>query len=239
MERSDNAEVADQSPGEYVPVMISRFSEAARARMYYCHALPADWEQMDYSVFLERRRELMAGVVREGYQRLAEHTFIEDSPADYSLTDLVSSGESDSVEFKSSLRVNLHTDSKDSRIEETALKTLAGFLNADGGTLIIGVGDDGTPVGIEADRFPNEDRMSLHLVNLVRSRMGAGVMTMVHPQFDDYEDLRILRVVCERSPQPVYLSNSGRESFFVRTGPATAELTGSQMMDYVRRRFGG
>jgi hypothetical protein len=237
MERSENAEAADQSPEAYVSDMMGRFSEAARARMHYCHALPEGWEEMEYSVFLERRRELMAGVVREAYERLADHTFVDETPVDYSLTEIVSSGESDSIEFKSTMRVNLHTGTKDKRIEETALKTLAGFLNTYGGTLVIGVGDDGTPVGIGADQFPNEDRMSLHLVNLVKGRMGAGVMTMVHPQFDDYEDHRVLRVVCERSSRPVYVSNGDRESFFVRTGPATAELTGSQMMDYIGRRF--
>ena len=86
------------------------------------------------------------------------------------LIDLIEGGESTTVEFKSTLRTNLHTNKQDKEIEHEVLKTLAGFLNTDGGTLVIGVADDGTPVGIEADKFPSEDKMYLHLVNIMKSR---------------------------------------------------------------------
>ena len=62
-------------------------------------------------------------------------------------------------------------------------------------------------------------------------------MTMVHTQFDDYQDSRVLRVLCEPSSGPVYVRSNDREQFFIRTGPATAELTGGQMVEYVGRRF--
>ena len=81
-------------------------------------------------------------------------------------------GESEAVEFKSTLRTNLHTGNKDPRMELAVLKTLAGFLNTNGGTLVIGVSDDGNPVGIQADGFDNEDKMNLHLVNIVKTLHG-------------------------------------------------------------------
>ena len=55
------------------------------------------------------------------------------------------------MEFKCCLRKSLHTGERDPRIERSTLKTIAGFLNAGGGTLIIGVADDGVPVGIQED----------------------------------------------------------------------------------------
>ena len=87
--------------------------------------------------------------------------------------ELIAGGEGVHVEFKSSLRVNLHTGEKDPKMELACLKTIAGFLNARGGTLIVGVSDDGETVGVEVDRFPNEDKMHLHLVNLLKDRIGA------------------------------------------------------------------
>ena len=234
IEWSDNVLISDRAPVDYSPEFVERMGNAV-SEMYRCHALPQNWEQMDYREFLERRRELMAKVIHLGYQRLVEGSV--GTGQDDGLTELILTGESDSVEFKSTLRVNLHTGRRDGRMEDSVLKTLAGFLNTDGGTLVIGIADDGSPVGVGADQFSNEDQMNLHLVNLVGSRMGASVMTMVHTQFDDFKDSRVLRVLCERSSGPVYIRGNDREHFFVRTGPATAELTGGQMVEYVARRF--
>jgi predicted HTH transcriptional regulator len=64
-----------------------------------------------------------------------------------------------------------------------ALKTIAGFLNASGGTLVIGVADDGKVLGLAADGFPNEDKMGLHLVNLLRDRVGEMFLPYVHPHW--------------------------------------------------------
>ena len=39
-------------------------------RQAYWHALPVGWEQLDYPTFLERRRDLIARVIRDGFGRL-------------------------------------------------------------------------------------------------------------------------------------------------------------------------
>lgn len=237
MEWSDNAFASDQPPSQYSQALKERFNTPDLAEMYRYHALPHNWESMEYQEFLEHRRELMAEIIHEGYRRLTEGMSQEEPSPTLDMIDLIGSGESESVEFKSTLRVNLHTGQRDKKIENVALKTLAGFLNAAGGTLIIGVSDDGTPIGIDVDQFPNEDNMSLHLVNIVTERMGPLAMTMLHLQFDDYEDNRVLRVRCERSHKPVYVTDGEREIFYIRTGPATIELSGGQMLDYVENRF--
>ena len=65
-----------------------------------------------------------------------------------SIKDLIADGESEHLEFKSSLRMNLNTQTTDRRVELGALKTLAAFMNSGGGTLVVGVSDDGRPVGV-------------------------------------------------------------------------------------------
>ena len=61
-------------------------------------------------------------------------------------------GESKTLEFKSTLRWNTKEDRKDDKvITHSALKTVAAFLNTDGGDLLIGVRDDGSIIGIERD----------------------------------------------------------------------------------------
>ena len=132
LEWGDNAVASDQPPAQYLSALKSRFNGSELAKMYRYHALPQNWEGMEYQQFLERRRELMAEIIHEGYQKLAEGARPEESSPAPELTELISGGESESVEFKSTLRVNLHTGQRDKRMESVVLKTLAGFLNTAG-----------------------------------------------------------------------------------------------------------
>ena len=69
-------------------------------------------------------------------------------------------------EFKSTLRIYLHTMQRDTKMEHAIIKTINGFLNADGGTLVVGVNDNGEALGLDMDSFENEDKIELHLGNL-------------------------------------------------------------------------
>lgn len=222
----------------YVPDLEARFSPQVLERMYYWHALPDNWSKLDYRAFLKQRRELMAKVIRDAYEKLSG-----DGPSNHGsargldLGTVITQGETTTTEFKSTLRINLHTGEKDPRLELGVLKTIAGFLNSGGGTLVIGVADDGDPVGIEMDKFPDEDKMYLHLVNLVRDRVGPHLMMYVHPRFDDYEGERVMAIDCLPAKAPVYVKDGSTERFYIRTGAATAELTASQTQTYVGQRF--
>ena len=239
VEWGDNTKISDRSPLEYLPEMQQRVDPAELGRMYHWHALPNGWESMEYKAFLEARRDKMAQIIREGFEALSQTDATSVSPpVKLDLEKIVANGESSMVEFKSTLRTNLHTSEKDPRMEAVILKTIGGFLNTNGGTLIIGMADDGAPVGIERDGFDNEDKMSLHLVNLVNSRLGPQAMTNIHSHFEDHNGKRVLVVYCTKSPAAVFVKDGAIEKFFVRTGPSTTELSASQTQDYISRRFG-
>ena len=238
VEWGDNVDISDQAPADYLPGMKARFSQMEIERMYRLHALPPTWEHLNYRDFLEKRRELMAQVIAKGYATLvAEATEEELETTEFDLSKLLVNGESEAVEFKSTLRTNLHTGNKDPRMELAVLKTLAGFLNTSGGMLVIGVSDDGSPVGIQVDDFGNEDKMSLHLVNIVKTRIGSQAMTSIHARFDDHDDCRVMVVNCRQSPTPVFLKDHDTGRFYIRTGPSTTELSASQTQEYIKQRF--
>jgi hypothetical protein len=238
VEWGDNTDISGQAPVDYLPGMEARFSPAELDRMYWLHALPSNWEYLGYREFLEKRRELMAQVIAEGYATLLNGEIKKDlTITEFDLSKLVINGESEAVEFKSTLRTNLHTNSKDPRMELAVLKTLAGFLNTNGGTLVVGVSDDGSPVGIQADGFDNEDKMNLHLVNIVKTRMGISAVTNLHAHFDDHDDCRVMVVKCRKTPEPVFVKDGDTEHFYIRTGPSTTELSASQTQEYIKQRF--
>jgi hypothetical protein len=238
VEWGDNVDISDQAPPDYLPEMKKRFNHKDLERMYHLHALPADWENLDYREFLEKRRELIAPVIAEGYQKLVTGEIEEDlEVTELDLSKIVMNGESEAVEFKSTLRINLHTGNKDPRMELAVLKTLAGFLNTNGGVLVIGISDEGDSIGIQADEFANEDKMNLHLVNIIKSRMGINAITNVHARFDYHEDCRVMVINCDKSSAPTFLKDGETEKFYIRTGPSTTELSASQTQDYIQQRF--
>lgn len=237
VEWGDNARINDRSPVDYLPEMESRFGSEKLALMHKMHALPSGWAEMPYKDFLERRRESMAQIIRAGYETLIREPVAESPEFRKSIYDYVADGESHEVEFKSTLRTNLHTNSRDPRMEHAILKTIAGFLNTHGGVLTIGVTDDGTPIGIEVDGFENEDKMSLHLVNLIKDRMGPTIMQFLHIRYEDFEGSRVMVVESAQSKTPVFVKDSNAEHFYIRTGPSTTELMASQTQEFLRQRF--
>jgi len=235
VEWGDNAKIKDDAPSDYFPKFKERFSDKELERMYYWHALPDNWENLEYEVFLRERREMIAVVVKDAYSKFGSE-IEEETGKD--ISELISEGENSTIEFKSTLRRNLHTKENDVQIESSALKTIVGFLNSKGGgQLFIGIADDKTVLGIEADNFTSEDKMYLHLNNLIKDRIGANHMLYIHPHFDDYEDKRVLVVDCLPSRSPVYLKDGNAEKFYIRTVAGTDELKGNQAQQFISQRF--
>jgi len=238
IEYGDNARIADKGPPLYVPALCEGIAKKKLAEMYRLHALPDGWEEMEYAEFLEARRELMAGVVRDAFAKLRKDDGVGDETEDLpSVEALVAAGEGKTIEFKSALRTNLHTMDRDPRIEFSCMRTIAGFLNTQGGTLVIGVSDNGDPVGIGVDGFPNEDKMLLHLDNLVKTRLGPQFAMYIHPRFEDYKGTRVVAVDCLPATSAVYLKEGEIDRFFIRAGASTSELNMSQAQAYIKQRF--
>lgn len=237
VEWPENIKIGKQPPAAYVPPIDAKLTASERDRIYALHALPPLWWDMPYEEFLVARRKRMALVVKEAWELLSGGHKSEVA-AQLSVAELIAGGETGAVEFKSTLRTNLHTGQADEKMQLSALKTIAGFLNAKGGTLLIGVSDDGSVLGLSVDGFPNEDKMGLHLVNLIKDRIGDVFLPYTHPHFEDMDGERILTIRCERGPKAAFVKDGSQQRFYVRGGNATAELMGNSVTDYVKQRFG-
>ena len=253
LSRETNIAIGGAAPSVYLKRIEDKyeFSSEELDEILRTHLIePEHLRNDDFYAFSNARIEALSEVISRAMARpvVKEHGTNEeerdtddseedDDIEEINLIDLIRDGESDVLEFKSTLRTNLHTNKHDNRIEHAVLKTLAGFLNTQGGSLIIGVSNEGAPLGVEADGFSDEDKMSLHLVNLVNDRMGPSAWATIHAKFDDYGDHRVMIIRCERSSSAVYLKNGNAEQFYIRTGPATAELSGAQLVDYIKHRF--
>ena len=153
--------------------------------------------------------------------------------------------QSKTLEFKSSLRWNLKEDRKDDRhVTHAALKTIAAFLNTEGGDLLIGVADDRTVLGIDHDRLENADKFLRHLAQAVRNGLGDRAATCINPGTQIVEGRTVCLVSCQRSPEPVYLrwkgpEKAGKGDLYVRSGPGTVRVGEADIEQYVATRFLG
>ena len=185
-------------------------------------------------------------VLLAGFAALASRLQPPAPSAD--LAELIRRGESDRLEFKSSARWNLHTQARDDRIEQVIAKTVAGFLNADGGTLLIGVNDNGEAVGLAADfavvKSPDPDRFELWLRDFLTQALGQNAAALPAIGFSAVDvagaSTHICRVTCPSSPRPVYVRASkgpASTELWVRTGNSTRQLKVDEAVDYVMHRW--
>ncbi len=163
-------------------------------------------------------------------QKIHELNFLEE------LQSLIAAGESPSLEFKSTIRKNLKTGKNGKEIEMAWLKTVAAFMNSDGGILLLGVDDDGKITGIEADEFENDDRCRLHCKNLINNHIGPEFSRFINLNIHHVDGKTIVVIECERVRKPVFLSMGKNEDFYVRSGPSSIKLSMSQMVEYLNER---
>ena len=241
----ENATVGADDPAEYWPAMAARLDPDRLERQRYVHALPVGWEQLDYATFLERRRSLLAGVVRDGFNTLWE----DQAPPEPSrgVAELLAGDESQTVEFKSTARWNLRANQADKRMEHTIVKTVCGFLNAQGGKLLIGVDDDGRALGLSADMKTlgakgNRDGYELFLRRLLDNGLSVPTAGIVQVAFETVGREDVCVVTVASSGKPVFArpleGGAGLTEFWVRTGNATKQLHGNDMLDYRTNHWG-
>jgi len=147
-------------------------------------------------------------------------------------------GENEVTEFKSTLRWDIRAAKTNPAVERASLKTIAAFLNTTGGTLLIGVSDDGSIQGIESDKFVNEDKFLLHLWTLIRTCLGRDVSTYIHTTLEKMDDGTVCMVQCRQSNRPVFLRQPGfEEAFYIRVGPSSNAMDISEALKYIADHF--
>lgn len=152
-------------------------------------------------------------VFMAAYAAIAAHF---QQPQRATLAELVAAGESSRVEFKSTARVNLHTGKRDDKMEQVVAKTVAAFLNADGGSLVIGVDDAGTPLGLASDfatiKAPDADRFELWLRDFLTTTLGQNAAALVDVDFAEW-------------PPPSSVGRKGRSPAGSQPGPRRVRST--------------
>jgi len=155
---------------------------------------------------------------------------------------LIAGGEGDRVEFKSTLRWNLKTDKADKNLEYVIVKTISAFLNSDGGSLFIGVADDGQLLGLELDyrsfqKRPNRDGLLLKLSSLISQDIGKEFHKFITIDIQELDTSDICRITVDPADKPAFVKKKGNEEFYIRTSAASVPLSLSESHEYIRSHW--
>ncbi|MFO7803151.1 MAG: putative DNA binding domain-containing protein [Desulfovermiculus sp.] len=238
------------------------FSVKAQGKTWWCGFLPlqknddagwiavtipesdllADAEQTSWAIAVWVSAVLGLGIVLslilvrryKKHFREASTTILKCADIEHQVESLIAQGENPDLEFKSTVRTNLKKGKTDKEIEISWLKTLAAFLNTQGGILLIGVDDAGQVMGLEADNFKSDDNCRLHIKNLIHRHIGPAFSRFIHFDIVPYRGTRLIVFECLPASKPAFLYYGQGEEFFIRSGPASVPLTISQTIDYLQ-----
>jgi hypothetical protein len=156
--------------------------------------------------------------------------------------------ECQTVEFKSSLRWDYKQQKSNKEVEWAVIKTVAAFLNTEGGILLIGVDDKKVVLGLEPDyqtltQKPNKDGFELALQQRLTDAIGPKLYARnVRVGFCQIDGKDICIVAVRPAQKPVFVQDTtptGRtDTLYVRVGNATKPLSVKDALAYADERWG-
>jgi len=160
---------------------------------------------------------------------------------DISIVDLIVGGETDKVEFKSSLIWDYKRKQASKETKMAVARAISSFMNTDGGFLLIGVDDDKNIIGLENDLAQTHQSLNefeLTFTNAINTYLGKVNRPLISIRFDKAEgkDVAVIRV--KPSPHPVYLKcEDKKEEFYIRSGNSSQPLDISDATQYIKEHW--
>lgn len=158
------------------------------------------------------------------------------------LMPLIAHGESATLEFKSTFRWDMKEGKSSRIVESAALKTIAGFMNGEGGTLIVGVSDTGEVTGLENDysilKKKDRDGLAQAVMTAVSKRMGTDTCRYLEILFHNINGKDVCRIIIHPSHRPVYIKEGNDMRFYLRTGVSTRWLNVQEAVEFISDKWG-
>ena len=233
-----NLKISNDDPLRYLEEVEARYPGALQAQF-----VPLDrslWTIARYEDFLAERRRLIAeGINAFMAQLIADSDDIQPT----TIEEFVAQGEGPTVEFKSSMRWDYRQEAINKTLTKVLTKTLSAFLNAEGGSLLVGVSDDGTIVGLEADfatlsQKNNADGWEITLRNAIRDQLGPEINTVIEITFASTDGKTVAILSCEPHHKPVFLSDGDQTEFYARAGATSQPFDVRSTAEYIAQHWG-
>ena len=226
----------DKRPEDYLP-LVEQAYPGALSRQF----IPMDpqlWRLKRFEDFLVARREMIARKINEFMHALvSEPMVVHQRP----LVELVALGESATLEFKSTFQWDVVQGKQNTALRHEVLRTVAAFLNTGGGTLVIGVEDDGKAFGIEHDltfvKGKNTDGFQQTLASVTADQLGAGISPYIKVRFEPLSGHSVCVIDVDRCSEPAFLKGQHGPEFWVRLANTSRRLDAEETVRYVQANW--
>jgi type I restriction enzyme R subunit len=213
-------------------------TEAATGGAGVALLAPPDLETIADQVVERIRRDA------EFASRVADQLGLPGGAALRTVEEILENDEDFAVEFKSTARWDIQEAKPNKAMEDAVVKTVSGFLNTDGGTLLIGVEPDRHVIGLSYDysrvKPPNGDGFVNWLTTHLANAIGHAAAMRTRARITVHDSQEICRLDVARSSQPVWANMSQKPRvFFVRMNNSTRELPENELDAYLADRWPG
>lgn len=235
-EHLNKRKIGAKSPSVYIGDFQNENSDINKALESHLIKLKGfGIESDDYKVFLQARSLLI-------YDELKSRIDLSHkTPDNEELYELIRAGESNVVEFKSTLRYDIRAKSVNKKLEYVIAKTIAAFLNSEGGDLFIGIDDNQNALGLSDDintvSKKDIDGFELQVTEVIKKYIGNGYGSHIKITFPEYDDFKICRIKVEKSSSPVFTQFEDRQDFFVRSGCSSQPLGRKEQSVYEKEHW--
>lgn len=230
-----NIEISDRLPEDYFPEVESRYPSALTKQF-----IPMDqslWKLNRFESFLQARRELIALKFNEFMASLiSEPEIVHERP----IAELIKLGESATLEFKSTLQWDVVQNKLIPGLRKQVLKTIVAFLNSSGGTLVIGVEDNGNIFGLANDLSivqNSTDKFLNQVSTIVTESIGAEFAPFIKIRVEPIDGKQVCVIDVYQAPQPAYLKSEKGTELYIRFGPTSRLLDTEEAVSYVNMNW--
>jgi hypothetical protein len=194
---------------------------------------------VDKEKFIEILQELPLSLKKDQeLKNFINQKVVNEKQPKSQLDKYLNSEESEILEFKSSLRWDYKQNSPNKVLERVISKTLAAFLNSQGGTLLIGVDDDKSILGIQKDldtlQKKNLDGFMQFIIAMVSTSMGVEFCGFIDIHFEEKDSKQVCILNVKKSPQPVFYKDGNNREFYTRAGNTTRALNIEEIYKYIQ-----
>ncbi len=232
-----NLGIAMKKPEIYLPKVLAKYPDALKQQAVPQN--PAQWDIKQFEAFLAVRRQLLADAINTYMDSL----LTKPDQRGLTINDFIARGEGPTLEFKTSIRWDVRQQLVNKDLEKVVAKTVAGFMNQHGGTLVAGVSDDGEIVGLEADmatlKKPTADGLSLHLTEIFNKYLGEVAAAAISISFAYADERSIAVISAESATKPVFLEDANGSEFFVRSNASTRLMDVKEATEFIAARWPG
>jgi len=227
-----NKEISNSEPIQYLKKVKEKYPNALEQQF-----VPKNeeyWKLDAFELFLKKRRKKIADEINIFMENLIENKLIKEN-----IAELIKKEESNNLEFKSTYTWNIKENKVDKDLRFNVLKTVAGFMNSNGGTLIIGVDDNHQVVGMDFDFKSNlkgnKDGFILNFREYLESCIGINNYNRyIDLSFESIDKKEVCVIKVEKNEYYIYLKKNNKKVLYVRLGNRTKPLDDpEEIMEYI------